>query len=222
MAQTLNQIVNAAIGTAVADSNATQAKDQVSPAGQPNPQPPRSFASPMDSYEQDVGYDSPFGHFAPGARRAMWQIPDVALTHTPVNTLQSSGTPTSTQTNQIIGGVVGGVKAPAANKWGAVPNMQNSVVSTGPMILTATLSVQSTSATDSISFAFYRDAVQIGQIFTQTTSSTANKQNLVNLSSIDVPPTGSHVYALYWRAGTGTLSTTGTARSFFAINLQPN
>ena len=217
----LGQIIQSQVSTAIGQNNATQAQQAIPPSGQPNPIPPRSYASDMDSYEQSVGYDSPFNTFAPGTMRAMWQIPDIALTHTPVNTLQSAGTTNSSQTNQIIGGVVGGVKAPASG-WASVPNMQLQVSSTGPLFITASLSVQSTVASDSVSFAFYRDGSQIGQIFTDTTSSSANKQGLVNLSTIDSPPNGSHSYSLNWRQGAGTLSTTGTARAISCINLQPN
>ncbi len=220
MGQTLGQVVSSILTPAIAENNAIQAKQQLPPAAQPNPQPPRSFASPMDSYEMDLGYDSPFNHLAPGTMRAMWQIPDVALTHTPVNTIQTSGTPNTSQRNQIIGGVAGGAKAPVTG-WAPVPNMQLQVKSSGPLSITAGLSVQSTQATDSVQFAFYRDGRQIGQIFTDTTSSTANMQKLVNLSAVDVPPNGAHVYALFWKMGTGTLSTTGTARSIYTVNLSP-
>jgi hypothetical protein len=221
VAQSLRDILSSSITSALESNNEQIAREQLPPFRQPNPQPPRSYASPMDSYENEVGYDSPFNHLAPGATRPMWQIPDIALTHTPVSTLVRAGIPNSTQTAQIVGGVMGGVVAPASG-WAPVPNMQLRVSSTGPLVLTASCGVQSTSASDAIQFAFYRDGNQIGQIFTQTTSSVAGMAGTISLSTIDQPPTGSHIYALYWKAGSGTLSSTGTARSLFSMNLTPS
>jgi hypothetical protein len=221
MANTLRDILNSSIGSAIEQNNETVAQDVLTAPKQPNPQPPRSYASPMDSYEDEVGYVSPFNHLAPGTMRPMWQIPDIALTHTSVSTLQSAGTQNSTQTAQIIGGVAGGVKAPVSG-WGYVPNMQLQVSSTGPLFLTASCPVQSTTNSDVVSFAFYRDGQQIGQIFSQTLSSSANNPTTINLTTIDSPPNGNHIYSLQWQAGSGTLSSAGTARSLTSMNLTPN
>lgn len=190
----------------------------------PNPLPFR--APPQhDVYDENVAFVSPVARFSPGVLRQSWSHPEVALTHTPVSSLLSSGQAGNTQTAQIIGGVKQDVVAPTS-AWGAVPNMQLVVRANGPVHVTASLSVKSTDASDVVSFAFYRNGSLVSQIFTHTTPSAAGKSSLVNLSMIDTNVDAHgflnpEIYALYWKAGTGTLTAVGSQRSMYAINLTP-
>jgi hypothetical protein len=192
----------------------------------PTPIPPRGFASPQDAYETDIGYDSPFMNFAPGARRPMWQLPDIAVTHTPVNTLSSSATPRTTQATQVTGGgAQNGVKATTG--WGTVPNLELTLVVNGPVNMSATIPVQSTTASDPVQFAFYRNAQPIGQIFSHTTASTVNTATLVTVTLTDPSPLqhsplNSEVYSVYWKGASGNVSSPGVGRSFFLTSLIPH
>ena len=104
--------------------------------------------------------------------------------------------------------------------------MEASVIANGPVHLTATLSVQSNVANDSVQFAFYRQGQQLSQAFVHTTPSVNNTPSLVNLSMIDEQPIvrgfkSNLVYSLYWKAGTGALTATGVSRSMYLISLVP-
>lgn len=197
--------------------------EQQLPRG-PNPVPSRS-ASPVDVYDDENQWESPFHGFAAGTIRPMWRVPDVAISHTPVNTLQTSGNSVTTQTGQIFSGVASSVKAPSAG-FATMPNMELPIVANGPVQISASASVQSNVASDNVSFAFYRDGQQISQIFNHTTSSAANSPSVVSLSITDSPVAahgllGNHVYSLYWKAGTGVLSSNGVQRSLYLVNLVP-
>ena len=223
----LSDIIKGAVNSAVTQSgvNAQAEVGRVGPGFGPNPLQPRGFASPQDVYDQSVGYESPFNHLAPGAMRAMWSVPDVAVTHTPVNTLTSAGVPNSTQSAQIVGGLVSNPVSPATG-FNTVPNMQLQIVTNGPVHVIANLSVQSNVASDLVQFAFYRDGNQVGQIFTHTLPSTTNTASLIHLAIIDNPALVAsfltpHIYALNWKAGTGVLKAATTQRSMYSLKLTP-
>ena len=224
MADKLKDILEKVGSQAVATSASQQSR--IGPQQSPVVMQPRGFASPQDVYDQDVGYETPFNHLSPGTMRGMWQVPDVALTHTPVNTLQSAGTPNSTQQAATAGGLVSNPSSPAAG-WNTVPNMQLQVTTNGPVHVIANLSVQSNVSSDVVSFALYRDGQQVGQSFTHTTSNAANSPSLVGVAMIDNPATAKsfltpHLYSLYWKAGSGLLTASKTQRSMYSVNLTPH
>jgi len=101
MAQTLRQILDNVRAQTVNES--AQIQSQIPIQKSPVIQPPRGYASPIDVYDQDVGFESPLMDFSPGVNRGMWSVPDLAISHVSVGTLTSSGTPSSTQTAQVVG-----------------------------------------------------------------------------------------------------------------------
>jgi hypothetical protein len=223
-APTLKELLQKTQDQAVEQSAANVSS--VGPNRPPTPIPPRGFASPQDAYETDIGYDSPFMNFAPGARRPMWQLPPVAITHDPVNTLLSSVTPATTQTAQITGG---GSSAPvkATVSWGTVPNLELSLKINGPVHITATLPIQSTTASDPVQLAFYRNGALLSQIFQNTTHVNINTPTIVSLSFVDPSPLqhsplNIETYSLFWKGPSGNISSPGVARSMFLTSLIPH
>jgi hypothetical protein len=186
---------------------------------------PRSFASPQDVYDTDVGYESPFLNFSPGSRRAMWSLPPVAITHDPIATLTSSATPSGTHSTQISFGAQSGVLASAG--WSTVPNLELSLVVNGPAHLTATLPIQSTSPSDPVQFAFYRGGNLLSQIFPTTTHANTNTPTIVSFSFIDPSPLAHsplnlETYSLFWSGPSGNISSPGIGRSMFLTSLIPH
>jgi hypothetical protein len=92
---------------------------------------------------------------------------------------------------------------------------------TGPVQIMASASVQSSAASDTVGFAIYRDGKLIGNHLTHTLPAATGSASMVQLSAMDTPPSGLHVYALYWSPGTGTLVATSNQRNLYAINLTP-
>jgi len=200
------------------------AQNSIGPSHSPAPSKPRGYASPQDVYDTEVGYDSPFMNFAPGTRRQMWQLPDVALTHTPVNTLTTSASVQGTQATQISGGAQSSVKA--ATGWSTVPNMELNLIVNGPNHLTATVPVQSTTASDPVQFAFYRGRKPLSQIFQHTTHANINTPTLVTIAMVDTSvmlhaPLNYETYSVYWKGASGNVSSPGVGRSFFLTSLIP-
>jgi|SRR5579871_433002 len=192
----------------------------------PNVTPARSYASPMDVYEDEVGFDSPFSYLSTGTRRIMWQIPDIAITHTPLSSVLTSASQSADFTQaQIIGGGIPATTNAPASGWSVVPNMEATIIVNGPAQITASLIVQSNVANDTISFAVYRAGKQITPAYQQTTSN-ANTPTFVQISTVDNTllvhsPLNREVYQLYWKAGSGALTTTNNQRTFYVTNLVP-
>jgi hypothetical protein len=224
MTQTLKELLQKTQDQAVEQSAANVGS--VSAGRSPATIRPRSFASPQDVYDTDVGYESPFLNFSPGSRRAMWSLPDVALTHTPVATLTSSATPGGTQATQVTGaGAQSGVLA--SNVWSTVPNMELSLVVNGPVNMSASIPVQSTSPSDPVRFAFYRNGQLLSQQFLETTHVNSNTPTITTISFTDPSPL-SHsplnleTYSVYWNGPSGNVSSPGVGRSFFLQSLIPH
>jgi hypothetical protein len=183
--------------------------------------PARTYLSPTDSYEDKIGFDNPTVSFAPGSRRGMWQVNDQQQASVPVTALTKSGVSSNNMLAAIQGGIPQNPRAPAT-QWAAVPQMILRVSVTGPVMLHANVSVRSSAANDSAAFALYRDGQLIGNHLTQTLPATASAACLVQLSAIDSPTTGPHIYAMYWSPGTGTLVANSNQRNLYAINLSPH
>jgi hypothetical protein len=182
--------------------------------------PARTYFSPTDSYEDEIGPVSHVEHFAPGASRSMWAVADQQHASVPVTQLTSSGT----TKNNLLAAIQGGLPqnpAAVASTWASVPQMITNVAVTGPVMIHANVSVHSSAANDQVGFAIYRDGKLIGNHLTHTTPATASSSTIVQLSAMDTPPSGNHIYALYWSPGAGTLVATSNQRNLSAINLTP-
>jgi hypothetical protein len=213
--QTLTDRINSAI-------RANNSTDGRVPMGKgPVLVPARTYVSPTDAYDDEISQDSPIFSFAPGANRGMWVVLDQQHATVPVTQLTSSG---ETQTNffaAIQGGIAQNPQAPATT-WAAVPSMIVSQQTSGPVIISANVSVQSSAVSDTVGFAIYRDGQVIGNHLTHTLPATASASSLVQLNAMDNPPSGQHTYALYWSPGAGTLVATSNQRNLYAINLTPS
>jgi hypothetical protein len=186
-------------------------------------QPPvaRTYISPTDSYEDQLGYDSPTVNLAPGAMRGMWQVNDQQQASVPSTVNTVSGNTKSNASAAIQGGLRQNPVAPAS-AWAAVPQVITNLAVTGPVIIQANVSVHSTVASDKVGFAIYRDGQPIGNRLVHTTPASASASTIVQLSATDSPPNGNHLYALYWSPGTGTLVATSNYRNLNVINLTPH
>jgi hypothetical protein len=180
----------------------------------------RTYISPTDSYEDEIGPTPQAENFAPGAMRGMWAVADQQHASVPVTQLTSSGNTASNAISAIQGGIAQNPQAPATT-WAAVPSLLQNVKVSGPIMIQASVSVRSSAANDTVGFAIYRDGHLIGNHLTHTTPATASAATLVQLSAMDNPPPGNHLYALYWSPGTGTLVANSNQRNLYAINLTP-
>lgn len=180
----------------------------------------RTYLSPADSYDDEIGPMSQAENFAPGGSRGMWQINDQQQANVPVTQLTKSGRTSGNAISAIQGGIAKNPKAPAST-WAAVPSMLLNVNVTGPILLQANVSVHSSAANDTAGFAIYRDGQLIGNHLTHTLPATASAASLVQLSAMDNPPSGNHIYAMYWSPGTGTLTAVSNQRNLYVINLSP-
>lgn len=180
----------------------------------------RTYISPTDAYENELGFDNPTVTFAPGHMRGMFAVNDQQQASVPVTQLTKSGATSNNSLAAIQGGIPQNPVAPPT-VWAAVPQMILSLPVTGPVMLQANVSVHSTVASDHVAFAIYRDGQLIGNHLTHTTPATASASSLVQLSAMDNAPAGNHTYALYWSPGTGTLVATSNQRNLYAINLTP-
>lgn len=212
--KTLTDRINDAIGR----DNAAQTKLPVDRA--PVISPARTYLSPTDSYDNDIGFDNPYHGHAPGRLRGMWSVAEQQQASVPVTNLTSSGNSQSNFKSAIQGGIPQNPRAPATT-WAAVPQMILNLTAQGPIMLHASCSVRSSIANDTAGFAIYRDGRLIGNHLTHTTAATASGSSLVHLSAIDNPTPGNHVYAMYWSPGTGTLVAVSNYRNLYAINLAP-
>jgi hypothetical protein len=182
--------------------------------------PVRTYLSPTDSYEDEIGPTAELQNFAPGAMRGMWSVADQQHANVPVTVLTSSGNSQSNAISAIQGGIAKNPVAPAT-AWSAVPSMIQNVRVSGPIMIQASVSVRSSVANDGIGVALYRDGRLIGNHLTQTTPATVSAACLVQLSALDNPPPGNHVYAMYWSPGTGTLVANSNQRNLYTMNLTP-
>src|SRR5271157_1074538 len=214
MKPSLADRINAAI-----QSNDT--KTERIPMGKgPVETPARTYTSPADSYEDDLGFKSELHSHSPGAMRGMWQVSDQQQANVPVTVLTSSGNSSNNAIGAIQGGIAKNPVAPATT-WAAVPSMLLNLRVQGSVIIEANVSVRSSVANDTAGFAIYRDGKLIGNHVTHTLPATASAAALIQLSAMDSPPSGNHLYALYWSPGTGTLVATSNQRNLYGINLIP-
>lgn len=183
--------------------------------------PARTYLSPTDSYEDQIGYDNPTVGLAPGQNRMSYQVYEQQLAHVPITNLTSSGNSQSNFPAAIQGGIPQNPVAPATI-WATVPQMVTNIKATGgPIMIQASVSVRSSVANDTAGFAIYRDGNLIGNHVNHTLPATVSAVSLVQLNSIDNPPSGYHVYALYWSPGSGTLVANSNQRNFYVMNMVP-
>lgn len=182
--------------------------------------PARSYISPTDTYDNEIGFESELHGHAPGRMRGMWLVQDQQQANVPVTVLTASGETNSNAIAAIQGGIPQNPKAPAS-VWASVPQMSVNLAVTGPVMIDANLSVKSSAASDTVAFAIYRDGQLIGNHLTHTLPSATSSASLVQMTAFDNPPNGNHVYSLYWSPGTGTLVAVSNQRNLYAINLSP-
>lgn len=182
--------------------------------------PARTYLSPTDAYEDEIGPDFPVHTLHQGSQRGMWSMAEQQQASVPVTAITSSGNADSGALAAIQGGIAQNPQA-VASSWAAVPSMITNLNVKGPVIIQANVSVKSTSANDSAGFAIYRDGQLIGNHVTHTLSAQTGNASLVQLTAMDNPPIGNHVYALYWSPGSGTLVAVSNQRNLYAINLSP-
>lgn len=180
----------------------------------------RTYLSPTDSYENEIGPPGIAHGFSPGRMRGMWSVAEQQQASVPVTAITSSGNSNSAALAAIQGGIAQNPRAPAT-AWAAVPSLITNLSVKGPVIIQANVSVRSSVANDTAAFAIYRDGQLIGNHVTHTLPGTASSTTLVQLTAMDNPPTGNHVYAMYWSPGTGTLVANSNQRNLYAINLSP-
>jgi hypothetical protein len=202
-----------------AEQQASAEINTIGPSRSPVVNRPRGYASPQDVYDTSVGYESPFMNASMGVKRAMWQVPPVAITHDPINTVKATSVSPTTGATQVLAGAVPNVAA--SNIWSTVPNLELSLRVNGPASISATIPIQSKNANDLIQFAFYRGGGLISQIFNHSTASNANTPTVITLAYVDPSPL-SHsplnpeTYSIYWKATTlGNVTSPGVARSMF-------
>jgi hypothetical protein len=179
----------------------------------------RTYFSPTDSYEDEIGPDSPLEHFHPGSLRGMWAVAEQQQASVPVTALTSSGNTKNAGLAAIQGGIAQNPVAPPT-VWAAVPSLITNIAASGPVMVTANVSVRSSVANDTAGFAIYRDGKLIGNHVNQTLG-TVSAVTIVQLTVMDLPPPGNRTYALYWSPGTGTLVANSNQRNLYALNLVP-
>ena len=214
MKPTLVDRINAAI-------KANNTTEGTIPMGKgPDFVPARTYLSPTDSYEDEIGPNFPIHTFHPGSVRGMWAVAEQQQASVPVTAITSSGNSNSAALAAIQGGIAQNPRAPASS-WAAVPSLITNLIVKGPVIIQANVSVRSSVANDTAAFAIYRDGQLLGNHITHTLPATASVATLVQLSAMDNPPSGNHVYAMYWSPGAGTLVAHSNQRNLYAINLSP-
>lgn len=181
-------------------------------------QPARSYLSPTDSYEDEIGPTTELHSFHPGGNRGMWAIADQQHASVPVTVLKSSGNTNNNFVAAIQGGIPQNPQAPAG-VWSAIPQMTASIKTKGPVMITAGVSVHSTVGNDTMMIAVYRDGNLIGNPYLHVLA--AGAESLKNIVAMDDPPIGNHVYAIYWKPGSGTLTAVNNYRNLYVTNLTP-
>ncbi len=204
------------INTAI---RANDTKTGLIPMGQgPQVTPARTYISPSDAYENELGFDDQMNHLKPGVMRPMWQVYEQQQAHIPVTNLTSSANLQNNEFAHIQGGIPQNPVAPAGT-WAPIPQMSATVKTTGPVIVLGSVAMDSSVANDTVSLAIYRDGKLIGNFEQHTIPS--NLPTLKNMTAMDNPPPGNHVYAMYWKAGSGTLTAVNNLRNFYVANLSP-
>ena len=213
MKPTLTDRINSAIA-------ANDTENGKIPMGKgPEQIPARTYLSPTDSYEDEIGLSPITVSHSPGQMRGMWSVAEQQQASVPTTALKLGNTSNNVQA-AIQGGIPQNPKA-VASVWAAVPQMILNLRVAGPVMLHANVSVKSSIAADVAGFALYRDGKLIGNHLTHALPVTASTASLVQLSAIDNPPAGNHLYALYWSPGAGTLVAHSNQRNLYAINLSP-
>ncbi len=183
--------------------------------------PARTYISPTDSYDDEIGFNNPQVSHAPGAMRGMFVVKDQQQASVPVTQLTSSGNTNNNSLAAIQGGIAQNPVAPAT-VWSSVPQMLVNVRVAGPVIVQANVSVKSSVANDVAGFALYRDGKLIGNHVTHTLPAATGSASMVQLSTMDTPPAGNHVFSMMWSPGTGTLVAVSNQRNLYAVNLSPS
>jgi hypothetical protein len=203
--------------TAAIQANDTQS-GRVPMGKGPQFQPARTYFSPTDSYEDNIGPDFGVHNFHQGSMRGMWSIAEQQQASVPVTAITKSGNTANNQLAAIQGGIPQNPQAPPG-AWSGIPQMVTSIRTTGPVLINGNVTLHSSVSNDSIGLAIYRDGQLVGN-HTSHTMPAGLPENM-QISITDNPPTGQHVYAMYWSPGSGTLTANSNERNFSVLNLSP-
>lgn len=176
----------------------------------------RSINSPETSQETTETFDrdsvSPFRNWAG------WK-----LWRTPPNVIISQvvSTPNPVSANSQTSAIQGVHSSPTttSTSLAPMPDMGITLQTVGTVQINFHTQWQSTSTSAVNSFAVYRDGQRISTI-TNVTAAVANTPQALTIPVTDAPPNGTHTYAVYWSASTGTLTAPGTLRGLTGVNLR--
>lgn len=183
-------------------------------------QPPvfrRPILSTIDTYDQNTQVEHLEEAFATG-KRPMWNIPTVAVVSSKVGTIKQSANVVSVSPNLATqSGILSGPTTNVAT-FTVVPNMAQVIRASGPVQVAFSLNASTANASDPVSFAVFRDGVQVSQ--TYLGSGAANTAFSVIGSYTDNPPAGNHIYDLRWAKGSSVVTAVGKQRTIQVLNLR--
>jgi hypothetical protein len=186
---------------------------------------PRPILSTIDTYDQLTQIDYPFNAPHVG-RRPGWNVPSIAVTNESVNTIRSSvatrfvspsiPTPAGIFPNPVVN------PPPAGSPpvFTPVPNMQQSLKVDSAVHITFFISIFTATVPDFVSFAIFRDNLQISQIFENTTSSTASATTVTGAYTDTKATFARHLYELRWSGGASQVKAFFKHRTFQVSNLR--
>lgn len=196
--------------------------DQVEQPKRIQPFQPPTFVRPIlatqDTYDQNTQVESLKDPFLPGPR-PLWNTPNQAVTAEKITTIKTSATVQSlTPGYPTLAGVFSGPNTNLTT-FTVIPNMAQTLKTSGPVQINFTLNAQTVNAADTCSFAVFRNGVQISQTM-KASGPAANTSFSVQGHYTDNPPLGYQVYDVRWAKGSSLLTATGKQRTLQVLNLR--
>lgn len=196
----------------------------VSPSGgfQP-PVLPRPITSTLDTWDQSTQVDYAISAASIGSRPS-WNVPSLAVTSEPVNSIHSSAatrfaTPSFPTRAGMTLNPTNAANLNTANRFRVIPNMAQSIKPDSSVQIS--FSVLITAATNtSPRFAIFRDGRLISAFYNQVI--VANIQSLVSGTYVDPIPTRLkwHTYDFRWWATDVAIKSFEKNRTFQVSNLR--
>lgn len=182
---------------------------------------PRPMVSTLDTWDQSTQIDYPF-LATHGGRRPGWNIPSIAVTSEPINTIRSSSNTRFVSPRIANRAAITQDATTSSTGYKPVPNMAQAIRTDSAAQVQFSLTARST-GTAAPFFAIYRDGVKISQEYRQS-GAGASIDFLVSGSYVDPdPPMGFHTYDLRWHVDPvqgGTITAGGKQRTFQVSNLR--
>lgn len=177
----------------------------------------RPILSTVDTYDQNTQVDHLTEAFSTG-KRPIWNVPRVATTTEKIGTIKSSAAVTTVSPVLATqSGIISGPQT-ASVAFTVVPNMASVLKASGPVQITFALNVQTVNANDPVSFAIFRNGLQVSQIYRG--SGAANTDFHMAGTYTDNPPAGQAVYDIRWKKGASTVTASGKNRTLQVSNLR--